>query len=183
MFPGMPGPYGPSYPGMGSLSHMFQGSAGLPGLPGSLGSAAENLAAAANEKARSFLPPVSSSYYPGLESAAGKLTDSIAQRAAELSSYPYPSPASAGLGSLLPSTAAAHSAHAMAATASLHGSHLSAAAAGLAAAAGQYPLPPSYVPPVSAGSTPTASEIHRPVAYVLVKPEDHYRPHVPSAVI
>lgn len=182
MFPGMPGPYGPSYPGMGSLSHMFQGSAGLGlGLPGPLGSAAESLAAAANEKARAFLPPVSSSHYPGLESSAGKLTDSIAQRAAELSSYPYPSPA--GLSSLLPSAAAAHSAHAsaMAAAASLHGQHLSAAAAGLAAA-GQYPLPPSYMPPVSTGSTST-QDIHRPVAYVLVKPEDHYRQHVPGAVI
>ena len=182
----MPGPLGPSYPGMGSLSHMFQGSAGLGmGLPGSLGSAAESLAAAANEKARAFLPPVSSSYYPGLESSAGKLTESIAQRAVELSNYPYPSPVTAGgLGSLLPSAAAAHSAHAnaMAAAASLHGQHLSAAAAGLAAT-GQYSLPPSYMPPVSTPSSSAAQDIHRPVAYVLVKPEDHYRPHVPGAVI
>ncbi len=186
MLPGMGGPYGHPYGGMG-LPPMFPGAGYGTAFPGSIGSAAESLAAAANEKARAFLPPSSSSLYPSLDSAspasvaASKLTDSVAQRAAELSSsYPYPSPATAGgLSTLLPSAAAAHSAHAsaMAAAASLHASqHLP----GLSAAAAQYPgLPPSYMPPSAASQ----HDIHRPVAYVVVKPEDHYRSHVPGAVM
>nr|CAY12631.1 SRY-related HMG box B protein [Platynereis dumerilii] len=151
-------PY-PMIPGMG-------GPYGLPpGFPTHhlpTTSAAESLAAAASEKARAFLPPTSlpGSLFSHLE-ATSKLSEAASSlRHGDLSSmYPYPNPFSS-----LPPAAHQHSA-AAAAAAGLHG---------------QYFLPccpPTYMP----SSSP--QDIHRPVAYVLLKPEDHYRNHVPNPVL
>ena len=140
--------------GMGALGMGI----GLPqGFSGMSQSAADTLAMAANEKAaRAWLPPSTSSYFSHMESAS-KLAES-SLRASDLavsaasSMYPYGSPFSG-----LPPAAHSHS--------GLPGQYL--------------PLccPPGYMPAAAAAA---AQDIHRPVAYVLVKPEDHYRSRMPS---
>ena len=146
-----------------------------PGYPGSFAisgstSAAETLAAAANEKARAFLPP-SMSLHPHFESmsAASKLSEATAAalRAGEFSSAagafysPYAAAAAASAAALsgLPPAAHSHS------PGSLHG---------------QYMVP--YCPPGYGMPSAAQDPLHRPLTYVpvLLKPEDHYRPHVPS---
>lgn len=101
------------------------------------------------EKARAFLPPVSShSLYGHLDSTSKLDSSSLPLRAPDMASAlysPYAASAHSGLGAFPP---AAHS-------------H-----SGLP---GQYLVPccpPAYMP---------SQDLHRPVAYVLVKPEDHYR--------
>ncbi|XP_069104197.1 transcription factor Sox-14-like [Argopecten irradians] len=102
-----------------------------------------------SEKMRAFLPPSSShGFYPHLDSA-GKLDSSplSALRSQELSSV-YGSP-------YLPSHSSASALSSLPPAAHSH--------------PGQYLVPccpPGYLP---------SQDVHRPVAYVLVKPEDHYR--------
>jgi len=116
-------------------------------------SAAESLAAAAaSEKARNYFPPQTSSFYSHLESSA-KYSEAMSSLRADINSMSslgsgvYPY---GPFGNIPP---AAHQHHA-----GLHGQYLLPC------------CPPSYLP------TPTP-DIHRPLAYVLVKPEDHYRSH------
>lgn len=132
------------------------GPTALGGMPpgfGHMTSPAEGMMGGASlslsEKMRAFLPPTSThGFYPHLDSA-GKLDSSSlnALRSQELSSM-YGSP-------YLP----AHSS--------------ASALSGLPPAAHSHPgqylvpcCPPGYLP---------SQDVHRPVAYVLVKPEDHYR--------
>ena len=136
-------------------------------------SAADTLAAAASEKARAALfPPHSmpmsmpspSSFYPHLESSA-KLSEAVSSlRPSDLSSASMSSMYS----SMLYGSAAS----------SMFGAGLPPAAHQHSGLPGQYLLPccpPAYLPSPS-------SDVHRPVAYVLVKPEDHYRPPHLSSV-
>ena len=140
----------PVIPGM---SHGFGHlPPGYPPTP--VSSAGESLAAAAAaaEKARAaFLPPSSTSMFSHLDAAA-KLEGSTNPLRPDLSSSMYSPYLSGG---------------ALGALASAH-SH-----SGLTS--GQYMMPccpPAYLP--------SASDLHRSMAYFLVKPEDHYRPTVPS---
>ena len=169
MLPGM-------HHGIGGFPHGY----GHPGLTSSATSAAEALSAAASEKARAFLPPTSAALYPHIDpassAAASKLAGDVAAASSALrnadmtssaalySSYAMAAMAAAGLGpGGVPPSAHSHP----------------AAAPGLH---GQYMLPycpPGYVPPSA------ASDLHRPLTYVpvLLKPEDHYRPHLPGSVM
>jgi transcription factor SOX1/3/14/21 (SOX group B) len=167
MLPGMPPAFAPPCflpPGYPATS--------LHGL--SMTSAAETLAAAANEKARAFLPPTSLGLHPSFSesmSAASKLSEATAAaiRAGELSSAagafysPYAAAAAASAAALSGLPPSAHST-----SAGLPSSYML-----------PYGMPPGYgMPPVS-----TADALHRPpLTYVpvLLKPEDHYRPPVPT---
>ncbi|KAK2146895.1 hypothetical protein NP493_3559g00002 [Ridgeia piscesae] len=141
----------PVIPGMGTF-------AGFPPV-----SAAETLAAAANDKARAFLPSMSA-LYPHFDFAAmSKLSEAAsasALRYGDLTSSagmmysPYAAAAAAAAGALGGMPPAAHS----------------------GSMAGQYVMPccppPSYIP--------SAQDLHRQLAYVFLKPEDHYRSHGPA---
>lgn len=149
--------------GMGALGmNMGMGlhAQGL-GLPPA--SAADTLAMAATEKAaRSWYPPTSSPLFSHLESAS-KLAES-SLRAGDL-----PSVAAAAASSMFPYgapfTGLPPSAH----------SH-----PGLPSQYMPFCCPPGYLPASGGSAASSSQDIHRPVAYVLVKPEDHYRPRIPS---
>ncbi|XP_064638110.1 transcription factor Sox-14-like [Lineus longissimus] len=147
-----PIPVIPGLPGMGMGAY---GNMGLsPYVSSALTSSLDSLSQA--EKARAFLPPVSGhSLYSHLSDATNKLGEAAASslRASELSSMYNPyvsSPALSALSGLPPS---AHSHSSM----------------------GQYIVP--CCPPGAYGMPPSHSsqDLHRPLTYVLVKPEDHYR--------
>jgi len=105
--------------------------------------------ASMSEKMRAFLPPSSShGFYSHLESA-GKLDSASlgALRSQEMSSLYSP---------YLPPHSSAAALNSLPPAAHSH--------------PGQYLVP--CCPP---GYLPSSQDVHRPVAYVLVKPEDHYR--------
>ena len=137
----------PMIPGMAG---QFGGQApyGFPGFGSHMSQAQADSIISASEKARGFLSPsAASGLYSHLE-ASGKLADSAAAlRASEYGLYPFGSPQVSAFGSSIP-PAHSHS--------GLPGQYLMSC------------CPPSYM-----GPSPT--DIHKPVAYVLVKPEDHYR--------
>ncbi len=169
MIPGFGSPFGMNSMSMASMASMHPGFG--PPHHHIASSAAESLAAAASEKARAFLPPSSmtSSLYSHLESAS-KLSDSLTRDVLSASSYAYPY-GTPGPFSNLPPAAHQH-------TAGLHGQYLLPC------------CPPAYMPSAAASAAAAAQaaavssqDIHRPVAYVLVKPEDHYPRHVPGSVI
>lgn len=112
-----------------------------------------NGAASLSDKMRAFMPPTSSAhgFYSHLENS-GKLDSASisALRSHELANNPLYSP-----------------------YLSAHSSSAAAALSSLPPAAHSHPgqylvpcCPPAYLP---------SQDVHRPVAYVLVKPEDHYR--------
>jgi transcription factor SOX1/3/14/21 (SOX group B) len=144
-----PIPVIPGLPGLGAYGM------GLPPAFSSLAPSLESLSQA--EKARAFLPPVSGhALYSHLSDATNKLGEAAASslRASELSSMYNPYVSSPALSALtasgLPPSAHSHS------------------------AMGQYIVPccppGAYLPP-----SHTSQDLHRPLTYVLVKPEDHYR--------
>ena len=151
----------PVIPGLGNFAGFPSGFQSV--------SAAETLAAAANDKARAFLPPGMSALYPHFDFAAmSKLSEAAsvsALRYGDLTSQagvmysPYAAAAAAAAGALggMPRAAHAHS----------------------GSMAGQYVMPccpqPSYLP--------TAQDLHRQLAYVFLKPEDHYRSHGAGSTI
>eukprot|EP00920_Eleutheroschizon_duboscqi_P027895 GHVT01068222.1.p1 GENE.GHVT01068222.1~~GHVT01068222.1.p1 ORF type:complete len:291 (+),score=25.91 GHVT01068222.1:783-1655(+) len=153
----------PMIPGMG---YGGMGYGGLPPYPGypHMSSAAESLIAA-SEKARAFLPPTTSSFYSHMESSAKLANESSALR---------------GNDNIMTSSASAAAVAAAAAAGMYPPGYLGAATSAFgnfppaahshSSLSNQYMLPccPPYV---------SSSDIHRPMAYVLVKPEDHYRSH------
>jgi transcription factor SOX1/3/14/21 (SOX group B) len=148
----------PMIPGMGMTS--FGGLPPYPGLP-PMSSAAESLIAA-SEKARAFLPPTTSSFYSHLESSAKLASESSVLRANEMSGSSAAAVAAAAAAGMYPPGY-------LGAASSAFGS-FPPAAHSHSSLQNQYMLPccPPYM---------TSSDIHRPMAYVLVKPEDHYRSH------
>ncbi|CAH1781030.1 unnamed protein product [Owenia fusiformis] len=120
-------------------------------------------AAAANEKARSIYPPspAAHSLYPHYEATGKSETKSDISPAGMYTPYPYPptslaslmSGSTPGAGTTGPPAAHSHSGH---------------------FPGYMVPCCPPYVP---------SQDLHRPVAYVLVKPEDHYRHPIPGAVM
>ena len=180
---------------MAAMGSLGMGGIGLPQGYTPPVSAADTLALAATEKARALYPPASSPLFSHLESAsklaensiraatgAGELPPSVASAAAASSIFPYGSP----FAGLPPPPPTGH-------------------AASLASQYLPFCYPPGYLsapppPPLSAGghhhsstphSTPSSNgsptssspqDIHRPVAYVLVKPEDHYRSRIPPSL-
>lgn len=182
LIPGLNSPLGMAHmPGMGISPY----STGLP----CMGSAAESLMAA-SEKARAFLPPTSlaSSLYPThfdtYAAAAAAASHKLAVASAAVSGDSPTGPSSLRPVPELPSPPTS-----LSASSSIYSPYAAAAAAGAFGSGfppsaphphsslhSQYLLPccpPTYMPP---------QDIHRPVAYLLVKPEDHFRPPVPSAV-
>lgn len=157
--------------GLGGLSSLNHHSMGM--------TSSADFFAAASEKARAFLPPPTSSHsammYPHMtDSSSLNKMDSVNAAASSLmrgelppssmysSAYPGAGSASSLASSMfsgLPPAAHSHS--------GIHGQYLVPC------------CPPAYMP---------SQDIHRPVAYVLVKPEDHYKsphgmPSVPGSVI
>ena len=170
----------PVIPGMSSSMGMGMGM-GMGGFPPAFNHMASSAdmfaAAAASEKVRSSYPPSTASstghsLYSHLDSSSSKLdthphsssvsASSLMSRSDMSSLYSaaaaYPGSTSS-MFSGLPPAAHSHS------TPGLHGH-------------GQYFVPccpPAYMP---------SQDIHRPVAYVLVKPEDHYKsPHMSSGSV
>nr|QBF58648.1 SOXB1 [Urechis unicinctus] len=166
MLPGMGGSFGPH----GGLHP------GFPAFPphyGASQSAAETLAAAASEKARAFLPPSSMAGFGGYHghpfdtanmAAASKLSEATAA-ALRVSSELSVSAAASALCSPYAAALGAFQSPGHPSTSGLPG---------------QYMFP--YCPPGYPGSVPTTTDLHRPLTYVpvLLKPDDHYRSHVPS---
>ena len=167
--------------GMGSLG-MSYGAMGM-GMHQSLAgltatSAADTLAMAATEKAaRSWgLSHASSGLYSHLESAS-KLAESSLRAAAAAAGELQSAGGNGGTGGGmfpygsygLPSPA--HHPH--------HPAHHPLSAGGYL----PFCCPPylsSPPAPASPASAAASADVHRPVAYVLVKPEDHYRPRMTS---
>lgn len=147
---------GPMNPALGSLPHGYN--------PMAVSQEAFN-GVSLSDKMRAFLPTSTGAYpfFPPMDSA-NKLDSSAlgALRSQDISSL---------YSSSYLSAAAAAAAHSSAAS-SLGGGHPPAAHSH----PGQYLLPycpPSYLP---------SQDVHRPVAYVLVKPEDHYSPRHPPVM-
>ena len=110
----------------------------------------QDLGMAFGDKARSFYPHTSThGLYPHLESSVGKMDSAaLSMRAHEL------------------------------ATNSLYSPYFSPHSAGLSLppAAHTHPgLPGQYLVPCCPPTYMPSQDVHRPVAYVLVKPEDHFR--------
>ena len=135
----------PMIPGMGALGALPPGFGQLP--PSSDGMSL-------SEKMRAFLPPTSShGSYPGHIDSSKMDSSSIGAFNAQERLYsPYMS---------------ALSAHSATAAAAL-------SAAGMPPAAHSHPSQ-YLLPCCPPGYMPSQSDITRPVAYVFVKPEDHYR--------
>lgn len=135
---------------------MIPGISPLGGLPPGFGSLVPTSEAMSlNEKMRAFLPPSSSAHSPFSHmDGSGKLDSGISSglSAHDRLYSPYLSALNA------------------------HSSSAAAALSGMPPAAhshpGQYLLP--YCPP---SYMPSQNDINRPVAYVFVKPEDHYSRH------
>ena len=154
----------PMLPGLGPAA--FGGLPPLTGLPPmSLGSSpdsasAVNQAAILSEKMRAFHPPTSSHpLFSHLESSAGSKIDSSNFNLRTSLSEQMSQMSHLSASSLYSSYLSAQSAAALGSIPPTAHSH-----------PGQYIVP--CCPP---GYLPSSQDVHRPVAYVLVKPEDHYR--------
>jgi len=153
----------PMVPGLNPFS-------GLPhGYPGFHGSAAESAMSQAifNEKMRAFQPPTSIPTSLSSHPLLSHLESSVSSKM-DSSSFPLRAPLPEHMTSQLTSQM----------TSSLYSQYLQAQSAALSSLPspahsghpGQYLVPccpPSYLP--------SGNDVHRPLAYVLVKPEDHYR--------
>ncbi|BFZ00627.1 hypothetical protein BsWGS_03666 [Bradybaena similaris] len=165
-------PLHPMLPGMngsalGSMAHSFASLAASHHQ-------SELLAASTSssfDKARShFLPPTSTyGFYPHLEAAAAAAAVANSAKldsATSLSSLSALRHSESLTHSLYSPYLTGHSHPSLSALPPTAHAHAAAAAAGL----GQYLVP--YMSPTYMSST---SDVHRPLAYVLVKPEDHFR--------
>ncbi|XP_074658096.1 transcription factor Sox-14-like [Tubulanus polymorphus] len=157
----------PVFPGMGGMPGMAPGL-GLGAFPPLSAASALDSYTSMTEKARAaFLPPSTHSLYPHLSDATNKLGESQF-RPSDIPTSLY--------SNMYSSSAAAMSAlsASMAASASLPPS-----AHNPTGLPGQYLVPccppGAYMP--SAAMSAAAQDLHRPLTYVLVKPEDHYRHH------
>jgi transcription factor SOX1/3/14/21 (SOX group B) len=172
MIPGINAAFG-GYPHSWGPAMTTQAESMMGVMPGamSMSSMAMNMngaAASLSEKVRAWLPPTSTHhglYSPHLESSVGKMDSASAAHSALAGLRPPPE--------LTPGSSALYSHYLSAAQNAAAMSSMAGGALPPAAHAHSHPgqylvpcCPPAYMP---------SQDVHRPVAYVLVKPEDHYR--------